>query len=735
MKKGLYVLLISFLVGSGFLFVQEKRSSDASLANIIIAGNDSTKAIGQTWVRVLTPMTCEQTCSSVGSKLLVDKCYGRDAKKTPKLCTMSKDGYCIDYDSSKITDMHSDMECCCEGTDFKGCTSTDGGDPFVKGTANDGRGHTATDACAGGNELVSYKCSSWGNTQFMPNFVCPKGCKDGACIKDQPKSTCTDTDGGKDYFVAGRVNTVNKIRDTIDSGAYFDVCSNNVLKEMYCASATNSRALSENYNCPNGCKDGACVKEQPKPTCTDSDGGKDYFVKGTAQDSTSPILLTDVCEKNGQLAEMSCDGTGRVVTELHACPNGCKNGACVKEQPKSTCTDSDGGQDLNIKGTTIGKWSGEQGSYVDYCKDDSELAEYFCEDSPTPHVVLQDNVCPNGCQDGICAPEPSEKDLDQIENQMQIQELLTGIGGMSGMLSDVKLMEKTFQQIVKNGIAMPSELEESILRVKEISPEIMKLQNRKVDDITDDEIFTLMDNLSELCEIGPTLQEWSDQIPSFLQLGVKMNQLSKDLKKATSDVKLAVKAATRSKFGLSDKGDELNSAIEALKGMKDESIAITDFDEKDGKINEFYDQFQDIYDTIGVINALQNTAKAKVEWGKRVKANASTINKLQNAESDVSELVAKNDEVKTKVDELNLALVKKPMDRDEIKWIFEDLKSRQAEFVDIADQLRGVKSALPKVQAVKFDPSQFKNFDAFSPFCGVSLETNNEEEVPEESEY
>ena len=161
----------------------------------------------------------------------------------------------------------------------------------------------------------------------------------------------------------------------------------------------------------------------------------------------------------------------------------------------------------------------------------------------------------------------------------------------------------------------------------------------------------------------------------------------------------------------------------------DDAMASTDFDGKDGKFNEFYDQFQDIYDTIGVINSLQNTAKAKVEWGKRVKNNASTISKLESAGSDVSELVAKNDEVKAKLDELNPALAKKPIDRDEVKWIFEDLKSRQAEFVDIADQLRGVKSSLPKVQTVKFDASQFKNFGAFSQFCGVPLQDGNEEEI------
>lgn len=479
---------------------------------------------------------------------------------------------------------------------------------------------------------------------------------------------------------------------------------------------------------------GKGVNAQTSSQCTDSDGGNDHYVKGVLGGTAGQYVYTDACgsgtnkiPKANHLQEWACSGK-HVTLENYNCPGGCKDGACVKEQPKPTCTDSDDGKDYSVKGETTDFGD----TRTDSCFDSNTVTEFYCEQAEgqtRPSRGAEQKSCEYGCKDGICAAEPSEEDLDRLEQQKKIQELITGAKGITGMLNAINVMQRAFIQLAQQGIAMPEELAQTIVRAKELGPNMNDFKNKNAENITDDEALTLTDNTNELCELGSTLEEWGDKVPEFLQIGAKMKQMTKDLKKAKSDVKLAVKAAARSKFGISDKVDELNGALEALTVTSDDAMASTDFDGKDGKFNEFYDQFQDIYDTIGVINSLQNTAKAKVEWGKRVKNNASTISKLESAGSDVSELVAKNDEVKAKLDELNPALAKKPIDRDEVKWIFEDLKSRQAEFVDIADQLRGVKSSLPKVQTVKFDASQFKNFGAFSQFCGVPLQDGNEEEI------
>lgn len=498
---------------------------------------------------------------------------------------------------------------------------------------------------------------------------------------------------------------------------------------------------------------GKGASAQNSSTCTDSDNTLDYYGMGPEQvsemnDSSKYIRGSiisvvsdgiqhnvDVCETSNKVREHYCDRGEYLAYIILDCPNGCKDGACVKEsaeEPTAECTDSDSGSDYFTKGTVKTSASPLM-NYTDICGPGSseipaghELIEWNCDENGG--VINEYYNCPNGCKGGACV---SEEELARIEKQKQIKEMLKGISGMSGLIRGLNVMEKAFQQVAKDGVATPAELAQTMARVKEIRPEIVKFQNKKAENITDEAAEMLADNLNELCEIGLTLTEWGEQLPQFLQISARMKQSTKDLKRAKSDVKLAVKAAARSKYGLSDKVEELNGAIEALKTTLDDAVEIISLDEKGEKINEFYDQFQDIYDAIGVINALQNVGQARTQWNKRVIENTRIINQLKRAKFDVAELAVMNDEVRAKLDELKTALAKKPLDRDEVKGLFEDLRVFQSEFIDLADQLRGVKSALPKVQAAKIDTAQFKNFGAFSQFCGVPQTNDNGEEVLE----
>lgn len=71
-------------------------------------------------------------------------------------------------------------------------------------------------------------------------------------IQNRDNITCTDSDSGRIYFVKGSIkNQYNQI--------YTDNCTNNTLKEWYCDQY--GYGANEYYNCPNGCKDGACVQK------------------------------------------------------------------------------------------------------------------------------------------------------------------------------------------------------------------------------------------------------------------------------------------------------------------------------------------------------------------------------------------------------------------------------------------------------------------------------------------
>lgn len=169
--------------------------------------------------------------------------------------------------------------------------------------------------------------------------------------------------------------------------------------------------------------------------CVDSDGGQNYFEKGTITDdlcfedgSCSPTYFTDKCLSSSKLYEAYCleDRSDWSAIEK-VCDSGCVDGACkegsVQDAPtQGTCSDSDGGINYNQKGTlTIT----EKSSLYDYCADAPSgaytkrgkyLMEYSCAKNSfslfgtniEDIFSLQSYECPNGCREGACLTQAPE---------------------------------------------------------------------------------------------------------------------------------------------------------------------------------------------------------------------------------------------------------------------------------------------------------------------------------------
>lgn len=77
--------------------------------------------------------------------------------------------------------------------------------------------------------------------------------------------TCTDSDGGKEYYTKGTTtgNTPSEPTTNI-AGTYNDICTTNTLKEYYCE---DNLVKSVEYNCREGCTAGACVFAAGGPVC------------------------------------------------------------------------------------------------------------------------------------------------------------------------------------------------------------------------------------------------------------------------------------------------------------------------------------------------------------------------------------------------------------------------------------------------------------------------------------
>jgi hypothetical protein len=107
--------------------------------------------------------------------------------------------------------------------------------------------------------------------------------------------------------------------------------------DFHKAYQNNDCSWSNTVFCEYGCKEGVCVTGNA--TCIDSDGGKNYYVKGTIKSSEVPGTAsswTDYCgtvgEEEGKLVEYICQGSygQKVLYDCAVEGQSCYNGACIK---------------------------------------------------------------------------------------------------------------------------------------------------------------------------------------------------------------------------------------------------------------------------------------------------------------------------------------------------------------------------------------------------------------------
>lgn len=146
--------------------------------------------------------------------------------------------------------------------------------------------------------------------------------------------------------------------------------------------------------------------------CTDSDNGKNYYVKGITENATDYFI--DFCLYQGGaqmvLFEGYCDN-GKVMETSFTCPYGCSEGKCNGEEGITyTCTDTDDGKNYYEKGKVVaGNFYRE-----DFCSsyEENELFEWYCGENNKFEFEVYE--CPYGCKDGACLKEAKTVELNKI---------------------------------------------------------------------------------------------------------------------------------------------------------------------------------------------------------------------------------------------------------------------------------------------------------------------------------
>lgn len=138
-------------------------------------------------------------------------------------------------------------------------------------------------------------------------------------------------------------------------------------------------------------------------TCTDTDAGNNFFVKGTVTSFDrfgNGKTATDSC--NGPLlTEYYCIGNAFTSTSFNCEANGynCVDGACQRQPGDEFCKDNDSGIDTRTRGqiTWVDEASKENKA-TDECSGDF-LTEYFCDRKK--HNSMQIN-CKQESQNFVC---------------------------------------------------------------------------------------------------------------------------------------------------------------------------------------------------------------------------------------------------------------------------------------------------------------------------------------------
>ncbi len=264
--------------------------------------------------------------------------------------------------------------------------SDDGKNYFTKGLVIPRAGDEQVwDSCKNSKVVLEGTCDEQGGKVY--EYECPGACEDGACV-------CSDSDDGKDYFTKGLI-----IARAGDEQAWDSCKTDYILLEGTCDE--QGGAVYE-YQCPNGCLNGACKIESPN-TCSDSDDGKEYYTKGYTEGIHvgNEYLWNDECDSSNsnKLIERFCDSENRPHDQYYTCPRGCSDGVCL-----STCSDSDNGKDYFSKGTII--TSDE--TFTDTC-DGKMLKEGTCDERGGK---TYDYECPGTCEDGACVCSDSDNGKD-----------------------------------------------------------------------------------------------------------------------------------------------------------------------------------------------------------------------------------------------------------------------------------------------------------------------------------
>ena len=206
-------------------------------------------------------------------------------------------------------------------------------------------------------------------------------------------NSCSDSDGGIVPGVFGTVSGYYKNKPysnsdyCVDSGAVLEYYCSGIYK-----ASTQQSCGTDGYTGSNYCMNGDVYRNY-----------LDYFcASGMCASNSTPMLQQD-------------------------CLYGCVNGTCASP-PADSCTDSDGGINTAVQGSTYGYLNASYYSHTDICLNSVTVREYFCSGNYEQNTLQN---CTYGCSGGKCNTSAADS-CNDTDGGFMITIQGTASGYMSG---------------------------------------------------------------------------------------------------------------------------------------------------------------------------------------------------------------------------------------------------------------------------------------------------------------
>lgn len=279
-----------------------------------------------------------------------------------------------------------------------------------------------------------------------------------------------------------------------------------------------------------------------------------------------------------------------------------------------------------------------------------------------------------------------EKMRDLEEERRSLEQMDNILREMKRIESNIKMFEKQIQKLVKQKIAVPPTVTESMDKVKSAIADIKagKMENAEG-------IFELVQNLDENRNEMEMLARWPQTIK---EVDRQVRNLDTQLKQAkTTTVRL-----TKKGIDVTTILAQFEAGVIKMKQVRDEAkLKIQESAEDAFEMiqNDFFGQMEDIMENHKTIMTMANFGQFQTDFNREINNATQKIKSLKKQKIDVTGLEDLLAQAKEKGAEVKALFKVKPLDVDVVIDALSEVENLGQEFDAMVSELTGVEMNMP----------------------------------------